>query len=228
MWKSLSRVWLFATSVDYTVHGLLQGRILEWVASPFSRGSSQPRDQTQVSRIAGGFFTSCATREILNLPTYLYICLSPNYLSVCLSVYEDTYLPCLSIYPPTCLPVYLPTCLSIYLFAYLPTYPRTCLIYISIYIHTSRYIWRERGNRYNYRGLPWWLRREGIYLWCRRPRFDPWVGRISWKRAWQPTAVFLPGESHGQRSLVGLWESQRVWHNWVTNTFTFIEAKIQK
>ena len=40
------------------VHGILQARILEWVAFPFSRGSSQPRDQTQVSRIAGGFFTS--------------------------------------------------------------------------------------------------------------------------------------------------------------------------
>ena len=47
--------------VDYTVPGILQARILEWVASPFSRGSSleiEPRDQTQVSCIAGGFFTS--------------------------------------------------------------------------------------------------------------------------------------------------------------------------
>ena len=34
-------------------------------------------------------------------------------------------------------------------------------------------------------------------------RFDPWVGKISWKRAWQPTPVFMPGESHGGRSLVG-------------------------
>ena len=49
--------------MDYTVHGILQARILEWVAFPFSRGSSQPRDQTQVSLIAGGFFTSWATRE---------------------------------------------------------------------------------------------------------------------------------------------------------------------
>ena len=49
--------------MDYTVHGILQARILEWVAVPFSRGSSQPRDGTQVSRIAGGFFTSWATRE---------------------------------------------------------------------------------------------------------------------------------------------------------------------
>ena len=44
--------------IDYIVHGILQARILEWVAFPFSRGSSQPRDQTQVSHIAGGFFTS--------------------------------------------------------------------------------------------------------------------------------------------------------------------------
>ena len=41
---------------DYTVPGLLQARILEWVAFPFSGGSSQPRDQTQVSGIAGGLF----------------------------------------------------------------------------------------------------------------------------------------------------------------------------
>ena len=49
--------------VDYTVHGILQARILEWVAVPFSRGSSQPRNRAQVSCIAGGFFTSWATRE---------------------------------------------------------------------------------------------------------------------------------------------------------------------
>ena len=46
-----------------SVHGLLQARILEWVAMPSSRGSSQTRDQSQVSRIAGGFFTVGATRE---------------------------------------------------------------------------------------------------------------------------------------------------------------------
>ena len=48
--------------MDYTVHGILQARILEWVAFPF-RGSSQPRDRTQVSSIAGGFLTSRATRR---------------------------------------------------------------------------------------------------------------------------------------------------------------------
>ena len=44
--------------MDYTLHGILQARILKWVAFPFSRGSSQARDQTQVSHIALGFFPS--------------------------------------------------------------------------------------------------------------------------------------------------------------------------
>ena len=44
--------------MDYTVHGIFQARILEWVAFPFSRESFQPRDGTQVPRTAGGFFTS--------------------------------------------------------------------------------------------------------------------------------------------------------------------------
>ena len=39
-------------------------------------------------------------------------------------------------------------------------------------------------------------------LQCRRPGFDPWVGKIPWRRAWQPIPVSLPGEFHGHRSLV--------------------------
>ena len=46
---------VFCDPMDYIVHGILQARILEWVTFPFSRGSSQPRDRTQVSPIAGGF-----------------------------------------------------------------------------------------------------------------------------------------------------------------------------
>ena len=37
-----------------------------------------------------------------------------------------------------------------------------------------------------------------------RRGFDPWVGEVPWRREWQPTPVFLPGEFHGQRSLVGV------------------------
>ena len=54
-----SSLWL----CDCIVHGILQVRTLEWVAFPFSRGSSQPRDGTQVSHIAGRFFTSWAIEE---------------------------------------------------------------------------------------------------------------------------------------------------------------------
>ena len=64
-WKLLSHVQLFVTPWANTVHGILQARILEWVAFPFSKGSSQPRGQTQVSHMVGRFFTSWAIREVL-------------------------------------------------------------------------------------------------------------------------------------------------------------------
>ena len=64
---SLSRVWLCdpmdSSLPDFSVHGLLQARILEWIAMSFSRGSFQSRDQTQVSLIAGEFFTVWVTKE---------------------------------------------------------------------------------------------------------------------------------------------------------------------
>ena len=50
---------------------------------------------------------------------------------------------------------------------------------------------------------PWLPGSACVCLQCRRPGFDSWVRKISWRRKWQPTPVFLPGESHGQRSLVG-------------------------
>ena len=53
---------------------------------------------------------------------------------------------------------------------------------------------------------------------CRRHKrlgFNPWVGKMPWERAWQPTPVFSPGESHGQRSLAGYspWDYKRVSHD---------------
>ena len=69
--KSLSRVQVFATlwtvaHQDPLSMGILQARVLEWVAMPSSRGSSQARDQTQVSHIAGKLFTIWATRDLHN------------------------------------------------------------------------------------------------------------------------------------------------------------------
>ena len=64
--KSLSHVWTLCDPIDYSpqgssVHGILQARVLEWVAISFSRGSSWPRDRTQVSCIVGRRFTVWAT-----------------------------------------------------------------------------------------------------------------------------------------------------------------------
>ena len=53
------------------------------------------------------------------------------------------------------------------------------------------------------RGLPWWLSGKESPGQCKRCGFSPWVRKILWRREWQPTPVFLPRESHGQRSLVG-------------------------
>ena len=47
------------------------------------------------------------------------------------------------------------------------------------------------------KGLPWWLGWWRIYLQCERPGFDPWVGKIPWRRERLPTPVFWPGEFHG-------------------------------
>ena len=52
-------------------------------------------------------------------------------------------------------------------------------------------------------GLPWWLSGKVPTCQCRRWRFDSWLGKIPWKRKWQPSPVLLLGESHGQRSLAG-------------------------
>ena len=49
--------------------------------------------------------------------------------------------------------------------------------------------------------LPWWLSGKEFVCQCRRCRVDPWVRKIPCRRKWQPTPVFLPGQSHGQRSL---------------------------
>ena len=57
-----------------------------------------------------------------------------------------------------------------------------------------------------------------LHLQCRRPKFDPWVGKIPWRRAWQLTSVYLPGESPWTKEPGGLQSvgSQRVGHDWLT------------
>ena len=59
---------------------------------------------------------------------------------------------------------------------------------------------------------------DRLCLQCRRPRFNPWVGKIPWRRKCQPTPVVLPGEFHGQKSLAGYspWGHKRVRHDLAT------------
>ena len=74
------------------------------------------------------------------------------------------------------------------------------------------------GGASVFQELPRWLRGKESTCQCRMHRrcgFSPWVGKISWRRKWQPTPVFLPEKSHGQRSLEGCspWLC-RVGHAW--------------
>ena len=59
----------------------------------------------------------------------------------------------------------------------------------------------------------------------RRPRFDPWVGKMPWRREWQPIPVFLPGESHGQRNLAGYSPWGRKESDMTENTRWFLKAQ---
>ena len=64
-------------------------------------------------------------------------------------------------------------------------------------------------------GLPWWLSNKEITYQCRKRGFNPWAGKLSWKRKWQPNPVFIPGKSHGYWHLGGYspWCLGRVRHD---------------
>ena len=143
------------------VPGILQARILEWVAISFSRGSSWLRDQTYVFCIGrqilyhspSGILPGCQKRVPKSRP-------EPGWEG---SLGENVYVQL------GCSAVHLKPsqhCQFDSLVAQLVKKKKKCLK-------------------------------------CGRPKFNAWVGTISWRRKRQPTPVFLPGESHGQRSLVG-------------------------
>ena len=73
----------------------------------------------------------------------------------------------------------------------------------SLGLQRVRHDWAEHTHTYIciYRGLPWWLSGKRICLQCKRPGFNPWVGKIPWRRKWQPTPVYWPGEFHGFQNL---------------------------
>ena len=69
--------------------------------------------------------------------------------------------------------------------------------------NSSVYSWVRSSKAYQIKAFPGGPTEKEPTCQCRRCGFDPWVGKIPWRREWQPTLVCLPGESHGQRSLVG-------------------------
>ena len=77
--------------------------------------------------------------------------------------------------------------------------------------------------------LPRWRSGKGLACQCRRHGFNPWVQKIPWSRRWQPTPVFLPGKSHGQRSLAAtiheITKSQTQLEGTHTHTHTQISLK---
>ena len=79
-------------------------------------------------------------------------------------------------------------------------------------------------------GFLWWLCADQESA-CqyRKHWFNPWVRKIPWRRNWQPTPVFLPGESHGQSGRLQSMGLQRVRYNWATNTHvTIFKSTIEK
>ena len=86
-------------------------------------------------------------------------------------------------------------------------------------IHRSIYVTRQTiPYLYLYNQTLLWLSGKESTCQCRGRRFDPWVGKVPWRRKWQPTPIFLPGKSHGQRSPAGYNHgvTKRVGHDLVT------------
>ena len=158
--------------IHYLVHGILQARILRWVAFPFSSGSSQPRNWTRVSCIAGRFFTNWAIREVpIDNETVTNSPYSQR------AKYYWYYLP-----------------VKVYLFY---------LLEKAMAPHSSTFAWK----------IPWTEEPGGLQPMGSLGVRHDWVNSLwlftfmHWRRKWQPTPVFLPGESQGRGSLMGcrLW-----------------------
>ena len=96
-------------------------------------------------------------------------------------------------------------------------------------IHRDNYCWvvaEFAGEKLKQRGFPGDSAEKECTCQFRRRGFNPWIGKIPWRKKWQPTLVFLPGKAHGQRNLAGYspWGCKRVW---VTKQVQTIDHKIR-
>ena len=184
----------------FSIHGILQASILEWVAIPFSRGSSQPRNQTRVSCFTGRFFTIWVTWEADTSTLQAY---SHHTINILLAKAS-----------------------------WIPVQHQEFRKYILPSMR-GRGLWMFPAEESNGHSLPWsplsqkleweyllvnvilatvcpvaqqWLSSGESTCNVGDTRDVGWIpgsGRFPWRKKWQSTPVFLSGESHGQRSLVG-------------------------
>ena len=181
-----------------SIHGILQARILGWVAISFSRGSSRPRDRTQVSHIAGRRFTLWAT--LCSLINYTSVLKSgdlpskTNFSEVEINLNWEQSRKLVAV----CF-----FCLGINKMYMLLTILMHVLKQKALAPCSSTLAWK----------IPWTEEPGGLQtMGSLRVGYD-WATSLSlftcmhWIRQWQPTPVFLPGESQGRGSLVGchLW-----------------------
>ena len=93
------------------------------------------------------------------------------------------------------------------------------LVWGLVGVARQTHLWSLTSNEYMYcvRGFPGGLLVAPACQFRRRG-FNPWMGNVPWRRKWQPTQLFSPGKSHGQKSLAGYspWGRKRVGHDWVT------------
>ena len=174
------------------VHGISQARILEWVAISFIRGSSWPRDWTWVSCIAGRFFTTeppgkVKVKSLSPVRLFATLWTVAYQAPPSMGFSRQGYWSGLSFSSPGDLAnpgiePGSPTLQADALTSEPPGKPEP---------PGSPCIFMSRFGR--------WLGHEQ----CGRPWFNPWVGKIPWRRKWQSTPVPVPGKSHGPRSLVG-------------------------
>ena len=196
-----------------TVHGTLQARILEWVAFPFSRESSQPRNWSWVSHITGGLFTVWAPRSQGKPLGSLYPTIYPSLIQRPLISQKLNHT-----WSSSCKGLFNFPAFAVqegwhfFFFCHLAycsipnSFPNSTqnvehkhLLKEGNWklIHGFCHI-RSMGIRF-----PRWLNGKESACKRRTHRFSPWVGKIPWSRKWQPTPVFFPRESRGQRSMVG-------------------------
>ena len=192
--------------------------MLEWVAISFSRGSSWPRDRTCISCIGRRWiFYHCATWEPWSPSKGLYIYRWTTLFPCSSVLHTDTGIILHILFNG--LP--LPAEYGAKLFKCIRNPPQSPwyshLWFFIVLLHQLILHQVSVQSHYLHEGASLVAQLVKILLQCRRPRFDSWVGKIPWRRKWQPTSVFLPGESRGQRSLTGYSPWGHKSQTWLSN-----------